>query len=190
MKNINLNLTNTPICHIHSFIQDECVLIIEEIQELQLNNTVKQEIIEQRIAKILYMCQIAEEQGQKMENRLKEYRNAIESLGFKRVKNNSDIHTELIPDPYEVYNNILNTENLSKDVFNKLDETIKDCRYLINKLEDKKVELANDNQLCPICGEQMKAVIYEESREYQGFPCSEEFIDFECPNHGIQGRDF
>jgi len=188
--NFNIDLTNTPICHIHNFIQDECIEIMSAIQESPIKDTIKEEIIEQRLAKILYMCKKAEEQGQKMENRLKEYRNAIESLGFKRVKNNLDMYTELIPDPYEVYNNILNTENLSKDVFNKLDETIKDCGYLINKLEDKKVEFANDNQLCPICGEQMKAVIYEESREYQGFPCSEEFIDFECPEHGIQGRDF
>ncbi len=84
--NQKFNLTNTPICHVHNFIQDECLEIIKAIQESPLKDTIKEEIIEQRIAKILYMCKVAEEQGQKMEDRLKEYRGKIESLGFIRAK--------------------------------------------------------------------------------------------------------
>ena len=94
--NFNIDLTNTPICHVHNFIKDECVEIMIAIQELPIKDTIKEEIIEQRIAKILYMCKswrTRTEDGRS----LKEYRNAIESLGFKRVKNNLDIYTELIP---------------------------------------------------------------------------------------------
>lgn len=189
MKNTNCNLTNTPICHIHNFIQDECADILSSIQESPLKDTIKEEIIEQRIAKILYMSKLAEEQGQKMEDRLKKYRNTIESLGFKRVKN-IEANTEYIPDAYEVYNDILNTENLSQDIFIKLNEVIEDCKCYINKLETKKEEFAEENQLCPLCGEQMTATIYDDLREYHGSLCHEQCIDFECPNHGIQGRDF
>lgn len=109
--NFNIDLTNTPICHVHNFIQDECVEIMSAIQESPIKDTIKEEIIEQRIAKILYMCQKAEEQGQKMEDRLKEYRNAIEALGFIRAKQKKDDDTyqdnlcpkcglKLVPIPY------------------------------------------------------------------------------------------
>lgn len=91
--NFNIDLTNTPICHIHNFIQDECIEIMSVIQESPIKDTIKEEIIEQRLAKILYMCKKAEEQGQKMENRLKEYRNAIEALGFIRAKQKKDDDT-------------------------------------------------------------------------------------------------
>lgn len=91
--NFNIDLTNTPICHIHNFIQDECIEIMSAIQESPIKDTIKEEIIEQRLAKILYMCKKAEEQGQKMENRLKEYRNAIEALGFIRAKQKKDDDT-------------------------------------------------------------------------------------------------
>lgn len=183
------NLDNTPICHVHNFIQDECIEIMSAIQESPIKDTIKEEIIEQRLAKILYMCKIAEEQGQRMENRLKKYKEGIESLGFKRVKN-TELNTELIPEPYDVYNNILNTENLSKDVFDKLNDVIEDCKYLTNAIETKKLDFANENQLCILCGEQMKAIIYDDPREYHGSPCYEQCIDFECPEHGIHGKDF
>lgn len=51
-----------------------------------LDNTIKSEQIAIKINKIIYMSKLAEEQGQKMEDRLKEYRKAIEELGFIRAK--------------------------------------------------------------------------------------------------------
>lgn len=79
--NFNIDLTNTPICHVHNFIQDTCTEILNV-----LDNTIKSEQIAIKINKIIYMSKLAEEQGQKMEDRLKEYRKAIEELGFIRAK--------------------------------------------------------------------------------------------------------
>ncbi len=93
--NFNIDLTNTPICHVHNFIQDECVEIMSAIQESPLKDTIKEEIIEQRIAKILYMSKLAEEQGQKMEDRLKEYRSGIEAMGFIRAKKMKDTYSDI-----------------------------------------------------------------------------------------------
>lgn len=72
-------LKNMPICYIHSMIQDKCT---ELINSDDLSSDQILEIADD----ILQLSFIAEEQGYKMENRLREYRESIEKLGFERHK--------------------------------------------------------------------------------------------------------
>jgi hypothetical protein len=73
------NLKDVPICHIHNMIQDKCAELIN------IDNLTQDKVLE--IAdNILKLSFVAEEQGQKMENRLRKYRESIEKLGFIRQK--------------------------------------------------------------------------------------------------------
>lgn len=72
------DLEHIPICHIHNIIQDKCKSILEDT-----NNYA---VIFGIVGDILELSLIAEHKGQKMEDRLKKYRESIEGLGFKRVK--------------------------------------------------------------------------------------------------------
>ena len=72
-------LENTPICHIHNIIQDTTkdTLLKTSCDNLELIKALKN---------IIELSKIAEQQGQKMEDRLRVYKEGIESLGFKRDK--------------------------------------------------------------------------------------------------------
>ena len=69
-------LEKTPICHIHNIIRDR-LYDLEEIYDLKQSDT---------LLAIRLLLDVAEEQGQKMEDRLKVYKNGIENLGFERKK--------------------------------------------------------------------------------------------------------
>lgn len=81
MKEKNKN-EDVPICHMQNIISD---LATEAISKLTDENFSKYEVI-QALMKIRSWATMAEVQGQKMEDRLKKYKNSIESLGFVREK--------------------------------------------------------------------------------------------------------
>jgi hypothetical protein len=69
------------ICGHHATIMRKC----EEIKYAYLEN-LDSDDINQLIEDIYEEARLALIDGQKLEDRLKEYRSAIESLGFERVK--------------------------------------------------------------------------------------------------------
>lgn len=77
---------NQNICDYHKIIQDKS----NEISKLKAKNyeTVEDLLDEvQSLADDIYsIVDYALEAGQRMENRLKDYKNTIEGLGFERVK--------------------------------------------------------------------------------------------------------
>lgn len=72
-------LENIPICHIYNIIQDKCS---ELINIYDLNKDKILEIADD----ILLLSFVGEEKGQRMEDRLRLYRESIEKLGFVRIK--------------------------------------------------------------------------------------------------------
>jgi hypothetical protein len=70
---------NVPICHLHNIIQD----IANDLENS--NNFSESSLV--KLHKITELSIVAEHKGQRMENRLKEYKKMIENLGFKRIKN-------------------------------------------------------------------------------------------------------
>jgi hypothetical protein len=74
-------ISHSPICHLHNFIQDTC----HEILDL-LDDSIRSEQIAKKVSSILFMTAHAAKQGQKMEDRLRVYREGIENMGFKRIK--------------------------------------------------------------------------------------------------------
>ena len=69
------------ICHKH----DEIMSLCEEILEMDFDRAFKRELI-RKVKKILKLTESAKDDGQCMEDRLTEYRGAIEDIGFKRKK--------------------------------------------------------------------------------------------------------
>lgn len=69
----------TPICHIHNIIQDKCAELVN-IEDLDKDKVL--EIADE----ILQLSFVAEKQGQRMEDRLRKYKESIEKLGFVRNK--------------------------------------------------------------------------------------------------------
>lgn len=74
------DLLQEPICHIH----DYCIRKIEEVIEALDPEDNAGEIAE--LSEIIKALECAKEKGQSMEDRMIEYREAIEGLGFRRVK--------------------------------------------------------------------------------------------------------
>ena len=72
-------LESTPICHIHNIIQDKCAELVN-IEDLDRDKVL--EIADE----ILQLSFMAESQGQRMEDRLRKYKESIEKLGFVRYK--------------------------------------------------------------------------------------------------------
>ena len=74
------------ICSNH----DDIMELVSEIEELidKMNTSNKSIIskIKSRLRKIDKTTMYAKESGQSMENRLSDYRNRIEELGFKRIR--------------------------------------------------------------------------------------------------------
>jgi len=73
------DLENIPICHIHNIIQDKCAELVN------IDDFNKDKVLE-LANDILELSFIAEDMGQRMENRLREYKESIEALGFERIK--------------------------------------------------------------------------------------------------------
>ena len=68
-------------------INNICSLVGEIMQlSLDINSRTGNEKIEKDCALITRKAYTIKEKAQKMENRLKEYKTTIESLGFKRIK--------------------------------------------------------------------------------------------------------
>lgn len=90
MLNIKEKYKNMPICHAHDIIRDLACEIKYIGETLQYDRSAIDEQISKLIGcteKILEIANYATDRGQRMEDRLKEYRSKIEKLGFKRIKN-------------------------------------------------------------------------------------------------------
>lgn len=74
------NVKDMGLCEINDYIHEEMKDILEELDFLKYESQIK------RLNKILDILEIAKDKGQSMEYRLQDYREAIEGLGFKRVK--------------------------------------------------------------------------------------------------------
>jgi|AntAceMinimDraft_16_1070373.scaffolds.fasta_scaffold42570_2 hypothetical protein len=72
---------NRLICYLHDDIINLCYEIINET-----NKKLPPSIIKQKLDRIIRYAERAKEKGTKMENRLSEYREALETLGFMRDK--------------------------------------------------------------------------------------------------------
>lgn len=72
-------LESIPICHIHNIIQDKCTELVN-IEDLD-----KDKVLEMA-DEILQLSFVAESQGQRMEDRMRLYKEGIEKLGFTRNK--------------------------------------------------------------------------------------------------------
>jgi hypothetical protein len=83
LKNNEYN--DIPICHIQNIIQDKIINIVSTIENEAINDNNKN-ILCKLCNEIIDLTSIAEDKGQRMENRLKKYRRAVEELGFKRIK--------------------------------------------------------------------------------------------------------
>lgn len=84
-----MDLVNSPICHIHNIIRDKAITMQEILEGKDKSNiitTMNQIELHSLCVDIIALSEYAEKQGQAMEDRLKIYRNGIESLGFKRDK--------------------------------------------------------------------------------------------------------
>ena len=73
---------NRPICFKHDDVLDLC----DDISKLLDNNKIDKKKISSKLKEIMQVTLLAKTDGQSMENRLSEYRDAIERLGFKRDK--------------------------------------------------------------------------------------------------------
>lgn len=76
---------STPICHINEIIQDMIVEITEELFNTDLDKAKIYKLLEETYA----LSQQAKYCGERMENRLRVYKEGIENLGFKRIKKNT-----------------------------------------------------------------------------------------------------
>ena len=72
--------TKRNICSVHYEIKELAEDIEEEFKQFMSKKALKQ------ILKIQVLADEALEYGQSMENRLQEYRNAVDNLGFVRKK--------------------------------------------------------------------------------------------------------
>lgn len=68
------------------FKHDEIISICKEIKNLDLDKATQRKKIATLINKIIKITEQAKEDGQHMEDRLQEYYNAIDDLGFDRKK--------------------------------------------------------------------------------------------------------
>lgn len=73
---------STPICHINEIMQDMIIEIREELFNADLDRAKIYELLKETYA----LSQQAKYCGERMENRLRVYKEGIESLGFKRIK--------------------------------------------------------------------------------------------------------
>ena len=73
---------STPICHINEIMQD----MIIEIREELFNTDLDKGKIYKLLKEIYELSQQAKYCGERMENRLRVYKEGIENLGFKRIK--------------------------------------------------------------------------------------------------------
>lgn len=76
---------STPICHINEIIQDMIVEITEELFNTDLDKAKIYKLLKETYA----LSQQAKYCGERMENRLRVYKEGIENLGFKRIKKNT-----------------------------------------------------------------------------------------------------
>ncbi len=76
---------STPICHINEIMQD----MIIEIREELFNTDLDKGKIYKLLKEIYELSQQAKYCGERMENRLRVYKEGIENLGFKRIKKNT-----------------------------------------------------------------------------------------------------
>lgn len=68
------------LCEIHDYISKDIEDVLENLDLLHYESEIK------RLDTCLDLLKIAKQKGQSMEDRLKDYRRAIERLGFKRVE--------------------------------------------------------------------------------------------------------
>lgn len=136
-------------------IKTECNKILES-----LGDSLQSEIIEQRIAKILYLVEQEEEKKFYM------------------------------PDAIDIFERVHKEEITFDDTYNKINELITDFKYTSKRLEELNESFVEECNLCPKCGCKLQCVLYTENIEYQGSIVAQEFADYICDLHGIQGRDF
>lgn len=76
---------------------------------------------------------------------------------------------------------------------NNEEEVVIEGNELIDSMENGKFienfkialeEYAAKYNVCSICGRELKINVYEDQREYQGFPTKEMFYNKYCPMHG------
>ena len=72
------------LCNNHNDTIYDCTELIKEIKGLKIASDSKNSIIN-RLKLIKNRSKYCKKQGQRMENRLKLYRNSIEDLGFQKV---------------------------------------------------------------------------------------------------------
>jgi hypothetical protein len=80
------------VCHIQNVIQDiivDLISIISKEEKLNIEDFVD------KLSSVYELSKTAEFKGQKMENRMREYRQAIEKLGFKRVRTKKTVDKTL-----------------------------------------------------------------------------------------------
>lgn len=68
------------LCEIHDYISTGIEDVLENLDIIHYESEIK------RLDTYLDLLKIAKQKGQSMEDRLKDYRGAIERLGFKRVE--------------------------------------------------------------------------------------------------------
>lgn len=73
-------LEDEPICTVHEWCQDKLMVVMECLDPEE------QEFLTGAIQDVICAIDIAKDKGQRMENRLIEYKEAIEGLGFERVR--------------------------------------------------------------------------------------------------------
>ena len=72
------------LCNNHNDTIYDCTELIKEIKGLEIASDSKNSIIN-RLKLIKNRSKFCKKQGQRMENRLKLYRNSIEDLGFQKI---------------------------------------------------------------------------------------------------------
>lgn len=72
------------LCNNHNDTIYDCTELIKEIKGLKIASDSKNSIIN-RLKLIKNRSKYCKKQGQRMENRLKLYRNSIEDLGFQKI---------------------------------------------------------------------------------------------------------
>ena len=51
-----------------------------------------------------------------------------------------------------------------------------------NELNQTLQDFAEKTNRCPCCGKYLSTYTYGDDREYQGFPCTERFVELHCIN--------
>ena len=85
-------ISNTDfICTYHRIISENTKKILKIMSK---ENTVENNEIEDMLNEILLCAKLATKSGKKMESRLYQYHNAVESLGFKRKPRKNELKND------------------------------------------------------------------------------------------------